>query len=188
MGELVSWWWSLTELIAVFSSTVDCSSEPTHRQLPTLFALSLEDAFSFSCQAAKPPQARWYRSMMLSKHILHIASCAQWQYAVIKERISTLFCHGCRLMVLYGCVIHVWFFSERKVWARWQVANVFLAESADIMVANAAKMEKHFRPPRQGRFYDLHCLRFARLHTEDSFFFFPALETQTRSIFFLPFN
>lgn len=55
------------------------------------------------------------------------------------------------------------------------------------MVANAAKMEKHFRRPQQGRFYDFHCLRFARLDTENSFFFFFLLWKHKPAVFFLPF-
>lgn len=90
----------------------------------------------------------FYKSTVLSKHPLHILMCVQWQYAFIKEKINTLFSCCCHLMGCYRLHNPYLDFSKWKVWARWQVVNVFLAERANIMFANAAKMEKHFQSPQ----------------------------------------
>lgn len=91
-------------------------------------------------------QVCWYKSTLLSKHPFYIVMCAQWWYAFIKEKISTLFSRCYHLMGCYR--LHnpyLDFYLNGKFEWGLQVVNVFLAERADIMSANGAKMEKHFQ-------------------------------------------
>lgn len=120
--------------------------EAPHRLLYIIFLCFHEVDFSFACQVATG--LFFYKSTVLSKHPLHILMCVQWQYAFIKEKINTLFSCCCHLMGCYRLHNPYLDFSKWKVWARWQVVNVFLAERANIMFANAAKMEKHFQSPQ----------------------------------------
>ncbi len=68
---------------------------------------------------------------------------------------------------------HIWIFWNGK-FEQGDKLNVFQAERANIVSANAAEMEKHFQPPQhvpKGCFDSLHCLHFARLNTEGPLFF-----------------